>query len=428
MKAVLICPGERPAVAALAQRAPLALMPILGKALLEYWLDHLVDRGVREVRLLASDRPEQIRAWLGDGVRWELKVEMIPEDRELTPDEARARYRVNEGAGWPAQPDDVIVMDSLPGAMDRPLFASYADFFSAVRCWLPKAASAPDRLGVRTMKPDVWIGMHCRVSPDAELQPPCWIGENVLVGPRSVVGPGAVLENGTVVAADAEVTESIVGSETYVGEFTEVKHSVALGRALINWQNGSCTYVPDAFLLSPLDERVVRTGTGRWLGRATAVAVMLLTLPCAFYAVLMAWLRGARSLRALAAVRPSPASSSTAVEVLTYHEFTAVAGWLKRWPQLWKVARGEFAWVGNRPLSPAAAVTLTSHFDRLWLKAPIGLISLADAEACAELLGQEARVLASFYAMRANWRLDLSILGRVLGFRVFKRISTDNRL
>ena len=79
-------------------------------------------------------------------------------------------------------------------------------------------------------------------------------------------------------------------------------------------------------------------------------------------------------------------------------------------------------------LAPAAAVTLTSHFDRLWLKAPIGLISLADAEACAELLGQEARVLASFYAMRANWRLDLSILGRVLGFRVFKRISTDNRL
>lgn len=270
--------------------------------------------------------------------------------------------------------------------------------------------------------------MHSRVSPDAELRPPCWVGENVLVGPRSVVGPGAVIENGTVVAADAEITESIVGCETYVGEFTEVKHSVALGRTLINWQTGSCTYVPDAFLLSPLDERVARTSTGRWLGRATAAGVMLLTLPCAFYAVLAAWLRGSRALCARAAVRPSPANSSTAVDVLTYHEFTAVAGWLKRWPQLWKVARGEFAWVGNRPLSPAAAVTLTSHFDRLWLKAPIGLISLADAEACAELLGQEARVLASFYAMRANWRLDLSILGRVLGFRVFKRISTDNRL
>jgi len=57
MKAVLICPGERPAVSALAQSAPLALAPILGKTLLDYWLDHLVDRGVRHVYLLVSDRP-----------------------------------------------------------------------------------------------------------------------------------------------------------------------------------------------------------------------------------------------------------------------------------------------------------------------------------------------------------------------------------
>ena len=69
MNAALICPGERPSVSALAQSTPLALTPILGKTLLEYWLDHLVDRGVRHVFLLASDRPEQIRAWVGDGVR-----------------------------------------------------------------------------------------------------------------------------------------------------------------------------------------------------------------------------------------------------------------------------------------------------------------------------------------------------------------------
>ena len=71
---VLICPGERPAVHALAQSAPLALVPILGKTLLEHWLDHLADGGVRHVCLLASDRPKQVRAWLGDGLRWELKA------------------------------------------------------------------------------------------------------------------------------------------------------------------------------------------------------------------------------------------------------------------------------------------------------------------------------------------------------------------
>jgi len=426
MKAVLICPGERPAVSALAQSAPLALAPILGKTLLDYWLDHLVDRGVRHVYLLVSDRPDQVRAWLGDGVRWELKVEVVTEDAELKPVEARAKYRSAAAADWPAEPDDVTVMDFLPGAPDRPLFLGYAELFAVVQHWLPQAASAPDRVGLRKLRPGVWVGLHSRVSSDAELRGPCWIGENVLVGPRAIVGPAAIVENGTVLAADVEIADSIVGPETYVGELTEVKHSLASGSTLINWQTGSCTYVPDAFLLSPLSQRAATAKAGHGLGRAMAVVATLLTLPCACYAVIKAWLRGQSALRPLVAVRPHSAGPSVAVDVLTYHEFTAVGDWLKRWPQLWKVARGEFAWVGNRPLSPAAVLLLASDFERLWLKAPIGLFSLADAEACAELFDQEARGLASFYAMRANWRLDLAILSRVLGFRLFKRISFDN--
>ena len=424
MNAALICPGERPSVSALAQSTPLALTPILGKTLLEYWLDHLVDRGVRHVFLLASDRPEQIRAWVGDGVRWELKVEVMAEERELTPAEAIARYRARGDSDWPSEADNVRVMDFLPDAPERPLFRSYHDFFAIVKHLLPQAAAAPDRVGLRRVKPGVWIGLHSRVSPDADLQAPCWIGANVLVGPRAIVGPDVIVENGTVLAADTEIADSIVGPETYVGEFTEVKHSLAWGNILINWQSNSCTHVPDAFLLSPLSQRAAPAREGHWLGRALALVVLTLTLPCACYAVMKAWLRGQRAWRPLMAVRPRAALHSA--DVLTYHELTAVGDWLKRWPQLWKVALGDFAWVGNRPLSPAAAVTLTSHFERLWLKAPIGLFSLADAEACAELFDQEARVLASFYALRADWRLDLTILSRVLGLRLSKRISFDN--
>ena len=351
MKAILICPGERPAVSPLAQGAPLALAPILGKRLLEYWLDHLVDCGVRHVYLLASDRADQVRAWLGDGVRWELKVEVVTEDAELTPAEARAKYRSAGASDWPAEPNDVTVMDFLPGASDRPLFRSYAELFAVLQHWLPRAASAPDRVGLRNLRPGVWVGLHSRVSSDAELRAPCWIGENVLVGPRAIVGPAAIVENGTVLAAEAEIVDSIVGPETYVGEFTEVKHSLASGSTLINWQTGSCTYVPDAFLLSPLSQRAATAKAGQRLGRAMAVVVLSLTLPCACYAVLRAWLRGQSALRPLVAVRPHSAGPSIATDVLTYHEFTAVGDWLKRWPQLWKVVRGEFAWVGNRPLS-----------------------------------------------------------------------------
>jgi len=238
-------------VCALAQSAPLGLMFILGKTLLEYWLDHLVDRGVRHVYLVAPDRPEQIRAWLGDGVRWELKVDVIAEDRELSSAEARAKYRAEEG--WCGASDEVTVMDFLPGAREHPLFGSYADWFAALMNWLPKAASAPDRVGWRNLNPGIWMGLHSRVAPDAQLRAPCWIGKDVSIGPRAIVGPNAIVEDGAVVAADAEIARSIVGPETYVGELTEVKHSLARGSTLIDWQSGSCTHVPDAFLLSPLE-------------------------------------------------------------------------------------------------------------------------------------------------------------------------------
>ena len=57
---------------------------------------------------------------------------------------------------------------------------------------------------------------------------------------------------------------------------------------------------------------------------------------------------------------------------------------------------------------------MSNDFERLWLTAPIGLISLADAEGCLEAFGDEARAHASYYAVQASWRLDLSILLRAL--------------
>ena len=62
MRAILICPDERPALAHLAGVAPLANLPILGQGLAEYWLEHLAVLGAKEVLVLAADRPHEVRA------------------------------------------------------------------------------------------------------------------------------------------------------------------------------------------------------------------------------------------------------------------------------------------------------------------------------------------------------------------------------
>src|SRR3954467_13688059 len=132
MKAILICPGYRPAMAPLAEIAPLAAVPLLGESLLVYWLRPLAARGAREVTILACDRPGVIRQIAGTGARWGLHVKVVAEMHELTVAEARKRH----GTG---ADDLVLFADHLPGVPDIRLCESHAEWYAATQAWLDRA-------------------------------------------------------------------------------------------------------------------------------------------------------------------------------------------------------------------------------------------------------------------------------------------------
>jgi hypothetical protein len=419
MKTLLICPVERAGFTALSEFAPLATLPVLGKCLIEHWLEHLVTLGAREVRVLVADRPEQVRALVGDGARWGLPIEVTPELCELTPAEASAKYRAESDTDWLAAPNDVVVLDHLPGLPEAPLFASYENWFAAMLKWMPRATT-PERIGLREIQPGVWTGLHTRVSSRAELRAPCWIGENVFIEPDAIIGPGVILEDRVFVEAGADISNSIIFPETFVGQLSEVRDSLAWGDTLINWRNSATVKVPDAFLLGALRKTAATPVVANWAGRLAALMVMAITAPAALFVALKANARGEAAFQTSTA---AIASGGT----LAYQELTGTDSWLRRWPQLWSIARGDFAWVGNRPLTPVQAAQLTSDFERLWLSAPVGLVSLADAEGCREPHSDEARAHASFYAVRADWQLNCSILARVLSATLIGAFKSRER-
>ncbi len=249
MKAILICPGYRPAVAPLAEAAPLAALPLLGESLLVYWLVHLASLGATEVTVLACDRPAAIRQIAGAGSRWGLRLTVAAEMHELTVAEARARH--GGGDGWLPAPHDVVLADCLPGRPDTRLFESYGDWFAGIQAWLDRAVT-PDRTGMREIAPGIRVGWRSQIPPDAVLVPPCWIGEKVRLDAGVTLGPNTVIEDRAVIGSGAEVVRSVVGPETLVGDHTAVIDSLASGDTLINWRDGSCLRVPDEFLLCSL--------------------------------------------------------------------------------------------------------------------------------------------------------------------------------
>jgi len=411
MKALLICPDECPEVSALAGPAPLANLCFLGKPFIHYWLEHLAGTGAKEIKILAVDRPDQIRKAIGTGARWGLRVEVIPESHELTCDEARAKYCDLDSSDWLQKPNDISFIDHLPGFPEQKLFESYIKYFSAIQFWV---SQNPNRLqiGAKEIQPGIWIGRRTQISSQAKLHAPCWIGENVLIKPDAEIGPMAILENGVVVENAATISESWIGTETFVGNLTQVQSSLALGDTLVNFRRASVAKIPDPFLLCALRNRNVSINSGHFLGRVAAVVVASLTFPFALITILKAKLQGHRALRPRRAAAPEIDAES--FSSITYFEFSNSSSWWRRWPQLWNVMRGEFTWIGNRPLTLIEAGKLVNEFERMWLVAPIGLISQGEAEGCTDIASDEARAHASFYAAQANWRLDFAVFFKAL--------------
>jgi len=262
-KALLICPSERPAVAELSRVTPLAAAPLLGNSLLEYWLTHLALAGINEVHVLADDRVTEIQKIAGSGARWGLKVEVTAEVRELTAAQAQIKYAAEFPA---AAPNNISVLDHFPGEPNSSIFANYASLFSGVMRWIPRANTL-DRVGFREVQPGIWVGRHAHVSPEAQLTGPCWIGQHVFVGAKCVIGPNAILEDRAFIEGGAEIVNSVIGPDTFVGKLAALRQSFAWGNTLVNWKSGSVAQITDSFLMCALKRQPNARTSDKFLGR-----------------------------------------------------------------------------------------------------------------------------------------------------------------
>ena len=221
--------------------------------------------GTKEVTILADNRPEHIKAIVGDGARWGLKLEVVQESRELTPAQALLKYQNSADASR----NLIQTLDHFPGMELWPLFTSYGTWFAGLQAWMPQARTA-DRVGVREMAPGIWIGFHAHVSAGAQLHAPCWLGQHVIIGEGAVLGPGTIIEEGAFIERAAEISQSYVGPYTFVGRYSEIKDSIAWGNTLLNLKTGSSAKVPDPFVLCALRRPRLPASSG-WFTRLAEI-------------------------------------------------------------------------------------------------------------------------------------------------------------
>ena len=411
------------------------LLPFGFASFAERVMDSCVRAGLRELDLVVSEQPEAVRACLGDGSRWGLKLTWHLARQSASPYavlhslglQRGQRLLVGHGDRWVAdrvlkalvEKDRVAVqvaesihwsgwisMDSLFVHSISP----HADFavlsevalslhgLHASRCVVAGAGelahggTARQLLAAQAQVlqdvagdtiPAAWLRLpwgarspDANVHPQARMQGPVLVGPGCMVQAGAEVGPGTVLSRDVLVAEGAVVRDTLVLPNTYVGGDITLDHAIAQGNAVqhLKWSVRTVLPLEDAVLAPLVPQRLPRAS---WSGRLLAALLAVLLLPAALLLAALQLLQGRPPLWQALQAAVGGGEGEEPVRLCWLRSplpDVGRVGWLVGvFGALLDVAQGRRHWFGMRPRTASEWSTLGHDWQTLLGRTPVGL-------------------------------------------------------
>jgi hypothetical protein len=429
---VLVLPSivPPPALEPLLRRRAFLLLPVLGRELVAYHLDFASSIGEEKVLILTEDRPEEVRAFVGDGRAWGLSVDVVAMSGLLSPAEQLSRA----GAG----PEALFL---APDALVPPLGGDREKREPPSEDWVDRAGwvlargrDAVPRPGARmipsrrmadprtfldvqialladaggfslpgfAVAPGIVVSTGCKLSLASVKEVPVFVGAHARVSDKADLASGVVVGPRCLVDDEASLVRCVVLPRTYVGRLLAGHDLILDGGLIVNAATGGAAAIADDLLLADLDrpiagDRLVRLGR-----RVAGVFLALVSLPL----LALAWLKSASprivtrtvySGHQRLAVDGTPERLTAEV-----HEFSVPNLLLRRLGWLLDLAKGDLSVVGPPPLSPERAASLEPELRDRWLEAAPGVFGLAQSEALAAGRAVDANAEAVAAALQAG--------------------------
>ena len=356
---------------------PFVLWPVGHQALIAHWMDEAVRLGVATVELYVPDRPAEVRALLEGGAYWSRRLHVIP-----IASEADAPAGAERITGLPGDEDAPLPLDG------QQLLRHWA---SLQQIWLARRDSAAVSLDTRH-ESGGWIGPQAKIHPSAKLNAPFWIGANATIGEGCEIGPDALIGNNAVLDENVTVRKACVLDRTYLGRNTELVNAAATGGTLLDLDRGCRVDIAERFILSPVEGGARGPSV---MQRVIAGILFLLLAPLA-----MLWCRSWES-RDVATPDGRP-----------FRLRTGGTGplWVRRWPWLAQIARGNLRWVGILPRVETAWELMPAELAAPLRTSEPGMLSLADVHGCHDPADPEEWIHAVYQAQRADPRVTGTVL------------------
>ena len=448
---------------------PAAMLPVGHATLVERLVEQLVRTGLTELDIVACDRPELLRAALGDGERWGIRLRwhlakdperpyamlrsaQLPQsgrvvightDRWITPDAIRRLAQDDHAllrldgtdtlawTGWASVPGAMLRLP-LPNCDRRALGVELAR--RGLRPALACGSNAAPALDARSLLeaqraviagsadaplPAEWIAMPWgAVSPQASIHPgativgPVLIGPGCLVAAGATVGPNTVLSRDVVIGATTSIREAVVLPGTYLGKGLEVNDAIVNGGRVRHVAlDVETELAPSDGLMLSLDAQPCRGPSPA--GRLAAAVAATLLMPGLAAAALsrrrnepvLPWRVQQVVVGLDAATRRVALAPLRCPHAATSRLRRAYA----HYGGLLDLVQGRRCWFGVRPRRSGEWYALSPEWQSLLASAPIGLMN-APAWAADEGVRMEAGAAAdAFYAVRRNWRENVRV-------------------
>ncbi|MEJ6006969.1 WecB/TagA/CpsF family glycosyltransferase [Paucibacter sp. AS339] len=413
---------------------PTAALPLGCQTAIEHLLEQLSQAAITEIDLVVSERPELLRALVGDGERWGLRLhwhgvkdpnrpygllagmaskgarrvlighaDVCLGAREMMQlsclDALLLQLDEQQGSHWSgwacATP---IQLDGLPEDLER------ADLPQALRaCGVAELLCAEDVMAELSSAPAVlqaqfgagWHPTHsvpaawlrkrwgamsplAQVDPGATLIGPVLIGPGCVVEAGATVGPHVVLSRDVLVSRGTRIERSLLLPQTYVGADLDLADVIANGARLRHVRlDVESTLAPQDALLLPLVGR--RWPAAAWLGRALAALLLLPAAPLLAGHWLTRRLFGREPdwlPRPVVCGRDAPGLQPSLVS-LRCAPAHGSAGGASIWAHLAAlidVLQGRRQWIGMRPRSRSQWYALRPEWQQILAVSPVGLL------------------------------------------------------
>lgn len=464
LRSVLFATAHSPADMPLPADHPAALMPLGFQSLIEHVFDQLATAGINEVDLVVSDRPEALRAVLGDGSRWGARIRW-----HLIKDPKRPYAFLQSHALQSAQRVLVGHAHVLLGAQSLVSLRD-KDGLSMQTCdeeglrWLGWASTAPRRLialgqdldetalGLallaRALPPQVldaseatrvntaaqllsasfgakgecpqaeapasWLRQPwgvmsplARVHPHAVLVGPVVVGPGCIVEAGARIGPEVVLSRDVVVSSGTSLEHSMVLDNSFIGAELELSGTVVKGERIRHMRLGieAAPAAADALLaeLAP-----TAPGPTPWVERGLALMALVPVAPMLAFHLTSRALSGHTPdwmLRSVVTGRDARTRTliTTRLRCARDEDVAQPSGWTLL-AGLLDVAAGRRHWIGMRPRSSSQWYALQPEWQTILASDRAGLLH-APAWYDDAPLRHEACAAADVYlAVQSGWR------------------------